>query len=118
MLHRMQCDIVTASGEAIRVLLAEMQDEAELFASATTLQVVEAQLLVIAQTLGHMSPALHQRLTRIDWHGWGELHRLLETDGKPRREEVWYAVRSLVPATLELLADLRRREPAWFGIGY
>lgn len=118
MITRMQYLILQSCGETMGRLLAEMQDEAELFASTTTLQYVEAQLLVMAQTLAHLSPEVQQRLTRIDWHGWGELHRLLETDGQPRREEVWYGLRSLVPATLELLAELRRREPAWFGLGY
>lgn len=118
MLHRMQCDIVRIAGETILKLLAELQDEEELFASAATLHVVEAQLLVMSQTLAHLAPELHQRLHRVDWQGWGRLHHLLETGGQPRREAVWYGVRSLVPATLELIADLRRREPLWFGIDY
>jgi len=118
MLHRMQCDIVRMAGETIRSLLAEMQTEDELFASAATLHEVEAQLLVMSQTLAHLAPELHQRLHRLDWHGWGRLHHLLETGGQPRREAVWYGICSLVPATLELIADLRKREPAWFGIDY
>jgi hypothetical protein len=43
---------------------------------------------------------------------------MLETDGQPRRAEVWYGTQSLVPATLELLVKLRRAEPVWFEIGY
>lgn len=118
MLHRMQCDIVQASAKAIQALLAEMQDESELFASAATLQYVEAQLLVMAQTLAHLAPELHHRLTQIDWYGWEHLRQLLERDRHSRREEVWYGIRSLVPATLELIAQLRRQEPVWFEIGY
>ena len=76
------------------------------------------QLLVMSQTLAHLAPELHARLHRIDWQGWGQLHHLLETGGQPRREAVWYGVRALVPATLELIADLRKREPLWFGIDY
>lgn len=118
MLHRMQCDIVQASVQAIDALLAEMQDEDELFASANTLQCVESHLLVIAQTLAHLSPALLWRLTRIDWHGWQHLHQLLEQDVQPRREAVWYGIHALAPATLEFMAQLRRQEPVWFEIGY
>lgn len=118
MLHRMQCDIVRIAGETIDRLLAEMQGEDELFASTATLHAVEAQLLVMSQTLAHLAPGLRQRLDRIDWQGWGRLHHLLETDGQPRREVVWYGVRALVPATLDLIAELRRREPLWFGIDY
>lgn len=118
MRHRMQCDIVRAAGETIRSLLAEMQAEDELFCSVATLHEVEAQLLVMSQTLAHLAPELHQRLGRIDWQGWGQLHHLLETDTQPRREAVWYGVRSLVPATLDLIAELRRREPTWFEMDY
>ena len=118
MLHRMQCDIVRIAGETILKLLAEMQNEDELFASGATLHVVEAQLLVMSQTLAHLAPELRERLHRIDWQGWGQLHHLLESGGQPRREAVWYGVRALVPATLELVADLRRREPLWFGLDY
>lgn len=118
MLHRLQCDIVRMAGEKIRALLAEMQSEDELFDSPATLHEVEAQLLVMSQTLAHLAPELHLRLNRIDWQGWGRLHHLLESDGQPRREAVWYGLRSLVPATLELIAELRKREPLWFGIDY
>jgi len=118
MLHRLQCDIVQMAGATIGSLLAEMQTEDELFESAATLHAVEAQLLVMSQTLAHLAPELHARLHRIDWQGWGQLHHLLETGGQPRREAVWYGVRALVPATLELIADLRKREPLWFGIDY
>ena len=118
MLHRLQCDIVRMAGEQIRSLLAELQAEDELFESGATLQAVEAQLLVMSQTLAHLAPELHARLHRIDWQGWGRLHHLLESGGQPRREAVWYGVRALVPATLELIADLRRREPLWFELDY
>jgi uncharacterized protein with HEPN domain len=118
MLSRMQYDILQSNGQAVAALLAELQSEEELFASANTLQCVEAHLLVIAQTLAHMPEPLRRRLVQIDWHGWQCLQQLLEQDRQPRREEVWYGVRALVPATLELIAQLRRREPVWFEIGY
>lgn len=118
MLHRMQCDIVRIAGETIQALLAELQSEDELFASEATLHGVEAQLLVMSQTLAHLAPELHQRLHCVDWQGWGQLHHLLESGEQPRREAVWYGVRALVPATLELIAELRKKEPVWFGIDY
>ena len=45
---RMQYDILQASGNFIATLLAELQNENELFASANTLERVEARLLVPA----------------------------------------------------------------------
>lgn len=118
MLFRIQHDILQASGKVIATLLAEMQSEDELFASANTLQRVEAHLLVLAQTLAHLPQPLRQRLLQVDWHGWQRLQQLLEASVQPRREEVWYGIRALVPATLGLIAKLRRQEPVWFETGF
>lgn len=114
----MQYDILQASGRNVAALLAEMQSENELFSSTNTLQRVEVFLLVIAQTLEHLPEPLRQRLVEVDWHGWECLQQLLEQDAQPRRAEVWYGTQALVPATLELIAKLRRQEPMWFEIGY
>ena len=118
MLTRMQYDILQASARSLQELLKEMQGELELFASPNTLKRVEVYLLVMAQTLTHLPAPMQARLVQVDWHGWGCLQALLETDGQPRRAEVWYGTQSLVPATLELIAKLRRQEPVWFEIGY
>ena len=95
-----------------------MQDEDELFASTLTLRAVEAQLLIMAHTLGNMTPALHQRLMQVDWVGWAALHDKLRNGVQPRREEIWYAVNGLVPQTMALLLDLRRKQPVLFEVGF
>jgi uncharacterized protein with HEPN domain len=118
MLMRMQYDILLASARSMQELLKEMQSEGELFASPNTLQRVEAYLLVMAQTLTHLPLPMQARLVQVDWHGWGCLQALLERNGQSRRAEVWYGTQSLVPATLELIATLRRQEPLWFEVGY
>ncbi len=118
MLTRMQYDILLAASRDLTLLLAEMQGEEELFASPNTLAHVEARLLTFAQTLVHLPEALRQRLLQVDWHGWNCLLRLLETDLQPRRAEVWYGTQALVPATLQLIAALRTREPIWFETAY
>jgi uncharacterized protein with HEPN domain len=118
MLTRMQYDILLASARSLQDLLHAMQSEQELFSSPNTLQRVERYLLVMAQTLAHLPEPMQARLLQVDWHGWGCLQALLEQDAQPRRAEVWYGTQSLVPATLELIAKLRRQEPVWFEIGY
>lgn len=118
MLTRLQCDLVRECGQIIATVTAGMADEDELFASANTLAVVESHLLVVAQTLAHLQPALQARLAWVDWTGWQALGGLLEHDVQSRREVVWYAIRSLLPATLQLIEKLRRIEPVWFEISY
>lgn len=118
MIARMQYLILQNSGESMKHLLAELQGEEELFASANTLACVEMHLLRMAQTLAHWPEPLRLRLVQLDWHGWIRLQDLLEADGQPRREAVWYGIHALVPATLELIDRLRQQEPAWFELGY
>lgn len=117
MYHRSLYDIVMDAGRSISLLTQPMQGEHELFASRLTLRAVEAQLLIMAHTLGNVTPALHRRLLQLDWNGWAVLHDTLRNGIEPRREEIWYAVNALVPQTLSLLRELRRRQPVWFEIG-
>jgi len=118
MYQRSLYEIVMETGRSIAALTREMQGEDELFASTLTLRAVEAQLLIMAHTLGNVTPALHQGLLEVDWTGWATLHDKLRNGVQPRREEIWYAVNGLVPQTLGLLQALRRRQPVWFELGY
>ena len=118
MYHRSLYDIVMETGQSIGTLTKEMQNEDELFASPLTLRAVEAQLLIMAHTLGNVTPTLHQGLMQADWVGWANLHDKLRNGIQPRREEIWYAVNGLVPQTMGLLQELRRKQPVWFEVGY
>lgn len=118
MYHRSLFDIVMETGQSIGKLIKEMESEDELFASTLTLRAVEAQLLIMAHTMANFTPALHSRLMEVDWNGWAVLHDKLRNGVQPRREEIWYAVRALVPQTMQLLQDLRRKNPVWFEMGY
>lgn len=118
MYHRSLYDIVMDTGRSIGLLTEAMQDEDELFASTLTLRAVEAELLIMAHTLGNVTPVLQQRLLQVDWNGWAVLHEKLRHGIQPRREEIWYAINGLVPQTMSLLAELRRRQPIWFETGY
>jgi len=118
MYHRSLYEIVMETGRSIGLLTKEMQAEDELFNSALTLRAVEAQLMIMAHTLGNVTPVLHQQLLQLDWDGWAALHDRLRNGIQPRREEIWYAVNGLVPQTLELMQALRRKQPIWFEVGY
>jgi uncharacterized protein with HEPN domain len=118
MYHRSLYDILMGCGQQVRTLTGPMEDEHELFASAATLRAVEAQLLIMAHTLGNVTPMLHQRLRDVDWNGWHALHEKLRAGIQPRREETWYAVNGLVPQTMHLLATVRKQHPDWFEIDY
>ncbi len=112
--HGALYDIVLRCGEAVLALIAEMQDDDELFASRNTLAAIEDHLQIMAQTLGNMPPSLQEPLQLIDWNGWRVVHHSLRTGKQPRREVIWYAVCALVPATLALFEHLHRQQPWLF----
>jgi len=118
MYHRSLYNIVMETGQSIGLLTREMQGEDELFTSTLTLRAVEAQLLIMAHTLGNVTPVLHEHLLQVDWNGWAALHDKLRNGTQPRREEIWYAVNALAPQTMSLLRELRHRQPMWFEIDY
>ncbi len=112
MQHHALVSVATECGQDIAALLAEMQDESELFASPNTLAAVEQALLTMAHTLAQLGPPLRDHLTELDWAGWQALHAALLHRVTPRRELVWYGVQALVPATMGLLQRLWQRHPA------
>jgi uncharacterized protein with HEPN domain len=118
MYHQALYAILTEAGDAVGALTREMQGEDELFASPLTLRAVQDRLLTMAQALAHVTPVLQARLLQVDWGGWAALHETLQRPGTPPRDALWYAVHALVPQTLALLAELRRRQPLWFETGY
>jgi uncharacterized protein with HEPN domain len=118
MYHHAVYACVMETGSAVSTLTREMQDEDELFASTLTLRAVEAELLILAHTLANLPPALQRGMLQADWVGWATLHAKLRGGIQPRRDEIWYAVNGLVPQTMGLLAELRRKQPGWFAIDY
>lgn len=112
-------DIIHTRGDATLRLLEALEGGAdELFASANTLAVVEANVLDVARTLAHLPPVVMLRLSQTDWNGWAAALSALRHQIEPRRDIVWYAVSALLPATLVQLDKLRAQEPEWFEIPY
>ncbi|MCK6401916.1 MAG: hypothetical protein L6Q74_08425 [Sphaerotilus natans subsp. sulfidivorans] len=120
MYSRALFDIIHASGDAVLQRLVALEGGAdELFASRLTLAEVESGLRTVATTLAHLPPVVMLRLPQVDWAGWDALLRALAPgQTAPRREVIWYGACALLPATLALLDELRRREPDWFEIQY
>ncbi|MBV5286544.1 MAG: hypothetical protein JZU45_10730 [Methyloversatilis discipulorum] len=55
-----------------------------------------------------------RRLPEIDWAGWSLLARTLPDQGPASDDTLWFALTSLVPATLMWLRLYRQREPELF----
>jgi len=107
--------ILQNAGEDI-LILTEGVDPEEFFASNITQREVIRQLRIMTETVGNLSDKLKQDMIEIDWGGWTVLSAQLMMSSGFDRDAVWFAIRSLVPATLLWLRVYRQNSPKLFSI--
>lgn len=101
------------AAEAVLILTDGLQ-RSDLLRSRLTRAEVQRQLLCLAETLGDAPDALRHRLPEIDWAGWRATRLALAVPGAPQDDALWFAVQSLVPATLSWLRVYREQQPELF----
>lgn len=106
--------IIDDAGRAV-LTLTEGVARDELLRSRLTRAEVLRQTCVLAAGAAGVPDGLRERIPEIDWPGWATLRRQL-SDSAPAQqgEALWFAVESLVPATLLWLQVYRASEPALF----
>ena len=102
--------LMTEAGEAV-MILTEGLEESELLRSRLTRAEVQRQLQVLALALADASDALCHLMAEIDWAAWRATRQALLGRGKQQDEAVWFAARSLVPATLNWLRVYQAERP-------
>lgn len=106
--------ILEQSGTAIMTLV-EGVDGDEFFQSRLTRQTVQGYLNNMSESAGNLSPDIKTHLAEIDWAGWAALGRSIKSGFSDQTNEaVWFAIQSLVPATLLWLRVYRKNEPKLF----
>lgn len=89
-------------------------EQAEFLRSRLTRDAVRRQVLTISDTAANLAPEARALLPEIDWDGWTGAARSLSAGGTDESEALWFAVRSLVSATLMWLRVYRNNQPALF----
>lgn len=106
--------LIEQAGMAV-VTLAEGLEEAELRRSRLTRAELLRQLRVLAASAMAVPAAARADMPELDWDGWRALSLRLQADhGEDVDEALWFAVSSLVPATLLWLRVYRRSQPGLF----
>lgn len=105
--------IVEESGVTVLTLI-EGLELADLLRSRLTRQEVTRQLRCIGESLDSLPPAERARVPELDWAGWAGVLRSLAGGGEPADEALWFASRSLVPATVMWLRVYRHNRPELF----
>lgn len=107
--------ILEEAGMAVMTLTEDIEPE-EFFASRITQQEVLRQMRIMAETAANVPQDLKRKMPEFDWAGWYVLHSQLMGQGGFERDALWFAVRSLVPATLLWMRVYRKDMPEVFSI--
>lgn len=105
--------ILEEAGMAVMTLTEGIEPE-EFFASRITQQEVLRQMRIMAETAANVPEELKRKMPELDWAGWYVLHSQLMGQGGFERDALWFAVRSLVPATLLWMRVYREDMPEVF----
>ncbi|CAG0951036.1 hypothetical protein MTYP_00192 [Methylophilaceae bacterium] len=107
--------IMEESGESILTLTEGLEPD-EFFASRLTRHEVLRLLRVMTETAANVPNDLKQQMAEIEWSGWAVLDTQLKVAGGFERDAIWFAIRSMVPATLMWLRVFRRNAPQLFSL--
>ena len=89
--------------------------EAEEFQhSRLTRQETRRQLLLLTQALSELPNSTRQQMSELDWDAWAHIVQQLDATAEQQHEALWFATRSLTPATLMWLRFYRERHPELF----
>jgi len=100
---------------AIAVLiLTEEAERDELLASRITGAEVRRQLQIVADMMAEVSAETRKRMPELEWAGWSTTGRALNGRNAEADEALWFAARSLVPATVMWLRVYRLSQPELF----
>lgn len=100
------------------LVLCEGLARDELLGSRLTRAEVLRHLLTLAVSATQLDAAVQAVMPELDWAGWAALAPRLRAPAGPELDEaLWFAVESLVPATLLWLRFYRQQQPRWFRIG-
>jgi uncharacterized protein with HEPN domain len=113
MLNASLLSIIEEAGVAV-LTLTEGLEKDEFLASRLTRAETQRQLKIMSESAANLPPQMQALLAEVDWAGWRSVARQLGADHAAGQEALWFAVRSLVPATLMWLRVYRTNQPEVF----
>jgi len=113
MLNASLLSIIEEAGVAVLTLTEGLEKE-EFLASRLTRAETLRQIKIISESIGSLPLKAQALLAEIDWAGWQAVARHLGANSPEAQEALWFAVRSLAPATLMWLRVYRQNQPEIF----
>lgn len=97
--------------------LAEGLDEADLRRSRLTRAELLRRLRLLARSAIAVPPSVRDDMPELDWEGWRLLALRLQAEaGGDLDEAIWFAIHSVVPATLLWLRVYHQSQPQLFSM--
>ena len=113
MLNASLLSIIEEAGIAV-LTLSEGLEKDELLASRLTRAETLRQVKIMSGTAASLPPQTQSLLAEVDWEGWRTVAKQLGEGRTAEQEALWFAVRSLAPATLMWLRVYRKSQPEIF----
>lgn len=117
MLNASLLSIIEEAGIAV-LTLTEGLEKDEFLASRLTRAETRRQVKILSESAASLPPEAQTVLAEVDWSGWQTVARQLDdsvgADPHAAQEALWFAIRSLVPATLMWLRVYRKNQPEIF----
>jgi uncharacterized protein with HEPN domain len=106
-------NIMQQSCEAVLTLTEDVAPE-DFFSSQLTQAESLRHLRIIAENVDRLPMESKTMMAEIDWAGWNVLLSQVRSSGGFERDAIWFAIRSMVPATLIWLRVFRQQQPDLF----
>ncbi len=117
MLNHALLSIMQEAGTKV-MILGEDVERAELMGSKLTRREMQRQLLILANAADSIPAAIRDQLPELEWDGWQKIGKALRlasaASDTDTDEALWFALRSLTPATLMWLQVHRQANPQLF----
>jgi uncharacterized protein with HEPN domain len=113
MLNGSLLSIIEEAGIAV-LTLTEGLEKDEFLASRLTRAETLRQMKIMSDSAARLPSQTQSLCAEVDWGGWRSVARQLEEQRAEEQEALWFAVRSLVPATLMWLMVFRKEQPSAF----
>ena len=113
MLNASLLSIIEDAGVSVLTLTEGLEAD-EFLASRLTRAETARQLRTMSDAAANLPPQVHTLLAEIDWNGWQTVAQQIAVGGDAEREALWFAIRSLTPATLMWLRVYRKSLPEIF----
>ncbi|GAO35440.1 hypothetical protein SCT_0826 [Sulfuricella sp. T08] len=113
MLNASLLSIIEEASIAVLTLTEGLEKEEFLNSRLTRSEVVR-QVKIVSDIAGKLSPRTCTLMAEVDWAGWAAMGRQLNEPGQAADDALWFAAKSLIPATVMWLRVYRKNQPELF----